>query len=200
VASSSATGPECDDLAAVLPRSRADVDDPVGGGDGVLVVLDDDEGVAEVAQPHQGLDEPVVVALVQADRGLVEDVEHAHQAGPDLGRQADALGLAAGQRARRAIERQVVESHVDEEAQPGGDLLETRSAICRSRSVRVRVSEESAHSPMGRHDLRDVRPPTVTASDSGLRRAPPHTGHGHLTHVALVALRGVGVGLGSAAA
>ena len=41
-----------DDLAAVLPRARADVDDVVGDADGLLVVLDDDHGVAEVAQPH----------------------------------------------------------------------------------------------------------------------------------------------------
>jgi len=37
-----------DDVAAVLPCARADVDDPVGRGDGVLVVLDDDERVAQV--------------------------------------------------------------------------------------------------------------------------------------------------------
>ena len=55
------------DLAAVLAGAGADVDDPVGGADGVLVVLDDDQGVAEVAQPDQRLDEPVVVALVQPD-------------------------------------------------------------------------------------------------------------------------------------
>jgi hypothetical protein len=39
-----------------------------------------------------------VVALVQADRGLVEHVHHADQAGADLAGQADALRLAAGQR------------------------------------------------------------------------------------------------------
>ena len=70
--------------------------------DGVLVVLDDDQRVAEVAQPDQRLDQPVVVALVQPDRRLVEDVEHADQAGPDLGGQPDPLRLAAGQRAGRA--------------------------------------------------------------------------------------------------
>ena len=44
------TGPEYDDLAAVLARARADVDDLVGDADRLLVVLDDDHGVAEVAQ------------------------------------------------------------------------------------------------------------------------------------------------------
>ena len=108
--------PGHDDLAAVLAGAGADVDDPVGGADRVLVVLDDDQGVAQVAQPDQGLDQPVVVALVQADGRLVEDVEHADQAGADLGGQPDALGLAAGQRARRAVEREVVQADVEQEA------------------------------------------------------------------------------------
>ena len=38
-----------DDLAAVLTGAGADVDDPVGVADGVLVVLDHDQRVAEVA-------------------------------------------------------------------------------------------------------------------------------------------------------
>ena len=112
------------DLAAVLARAGADVDDPVGGGDGVLVVLDDDERVAEVAQPGQGLDEPVVVALVQPDARLVEDVQDADEPGADLGREPDALRLAAGQRAGRPVEAEVVEADVEEEPEPGVDLLD----------------------------------------------------------------------------
>src|ERR687890_372525 len=54
-----------------------DVDHPVGDPDGVLVVLDHDQRVAEVLQPQQRLDQPVVVALVQPDRRLVEDGQHA---------------------------------------------------------------------------------------------------------------------------
>ena len=54
-----------DDLAAVLPRPGADVDDPVGDLDRVLVVLDDDQRVPHVAQPDQRLDQPGVVPLVQ---------------------------------------------------------------------------------------------------------------------------------------
>ena len=42
------------DLAAVLARPRADIDQVVGGADGGLVVLDHDQGVAEVAQPGPG--------------------------------------------------------------------------------------------------------------------------------------------------
>ena len=87
-------------------------------------MLDDDQGVAEVLEPDQGLDQPVVVALVEADRGLVEDVEDADQAGADLGGQPDALGLAAGERAGRAVEGEVVEADVEQEVEPLLDLLE----------------------------------------------------------------------------
>ena len=65
-----------DDRAAVDAGARTHVDDVIGGADGVLVMLDDEHGVAEVAQPLEGEQQPVVVALVQADARLVEDVEH----------------------------------------------------------------------------------------------------------------------------
>ena len=88
-----------DDVAAVLPGAGPDVDDVVGDLDGLLVVLDDEHRVAQVAQADQRVDEATVVALVQADRRLVEHVEHADQARADLGGQPDALRLTAGQRA-----------------------------------------------------------------------------------------------------
>ena len=65
-----------------------------------------------------------VVALVQPDRGLVQDVQDAHQARPDLRGQADPLRLAAGERLARPIEGQVVQPDIDQEAEPGANLLE----------------------------------------------------------------------------
>ena len=111
-----------DDESAVRTGARAEVDDVIGLADGVFVVLDDEHGVAEVAQPHQRVEQALVVALVQADRGLVEDVHHADQAGADLAGEPDALGLAAGERFRAAIERQVVETDVAQERQAVGDF------------------------------------------------------------------------------
>ena len=61
------SGPECTTVPPLHAGARADVDDPVGRADRVLVVLDDDERVAEVAQRDERVDEPAVVALVQAD-------------------------------------------------------------------------------------------------------------------------------------
>ena len=142
-------------------------------------MLDDDERVAEVAQAGQRLDEPVVVALVQADARLVEHVEDADQAGADLGREPDALGLAAGERARRAVEAEVVQADVEEEPEPGVDLLDDPLGDLPLADGEVDVLEEARGIRDGQPgDLGDDRPPTSTASDSGLRRAPLHTGHG----------------------
>ena len=67
------------DLAAVAARARTDIHNVVSCKHGVLVVLDYDERVAEVTQPPQGRKQLVVVALVQTDGRLVEDIQHAHQ-------------------------------------------------------------------------------------------------------------------------
>jgi hypothetical protein len=107
----------------VLAGAGADVDDPVALEDRLLVVLDDDHRVAEVAQPRERVDETSVVALVQADRGLVEHVERADEAGADLAGEADALRFTAGERAGGPRQRQVVEADVEQEAEPGVDLL-----------------------------------------------------------------------------
>ena len=60
-----------DHFAAVHTRPRADVHNEIGGIHGVLIVLDHDDCVAQVAQMAQGGDQLIVVALVQADARLV---------------------------------------------------------------------------------------------------------------------------------
>ena len=92
-----------DHLAAMLAGARPHVDDVVGVADRVLVMLDDEHGVAEVPEPLQRHQQPVVVALVQADARLVEHVEHARQARADLAGEPDALRLAARQRPDRRL-------------------------------------------------------------------------------------------------
>ncbi|VGP67581.1 hypothetical protein SB00610_03288 [Klebsiella quasipneumoniae subsp. similipneumoniae] len=72
----------------------------------------------------QGPEQALVIALVQADGGLIQDVHHANQSGANLARQTDTLGLAAGERFRRAGERQVVEADVDEELQAIANLFQ----------------------------------------------------------------------------
>ena len=113
-----------DDVATVLAGAGPDIDDPVGRAHHVFVVLDDDQRIADVAQALQRLDQSRIVALMQTDARLVEDVEHTHQARADLGREPDALGFAAGKGVGRSFQRQVVESDIDQEAEPLADFLQ----------------------------------------------------------------------------
>ncbi len=110
-------------LATLAAGLRADVDHPVGGPDRVLVVLDHDQRVAQVAQPGQGADQLLVVPLVQPDRRLVQHVQHAGQPGADLGRQPDPLRFPAGQGRGRPVQRQVTQADVGQEPEPGSRLL-----------------------------------------------------------------------------
>ncbi len=185
------------DLAAVLAGAGADVDDPVGDLDGVLVVLHDDERVAHVAQPDQSLDQPVVVALVQTDRRLVENVQDADESGADLGGQADALGLAAGERAGRPVQGEVVQTDVDQEPQsfvdllqhPLGDLLVAGAELQLAQEVRAVADGHPG-------DLGDRLPHDGDREDDRLEAGALTGGTGHLAHVALEALAaGVALGL-----
>jgi hypothetical protein len=90
--------------------------------DGLFVVLDNEDGVAEVTQFFEGLNETVVVALVEADGGLVEDVKYAAQARSDLGGEADALAFSTGERGSVAVESEVIETDSAEELEALNDL------------------------------------------------------------------------------
>ncbi len=61
---------------------------------------------------------------MQADRGLVEDVEDADELRADLGRQAQPLRLAARERLRGSVELQVADPDVVEEGQALPHLLD----------------------------------------------------------------------------
>ena len=109
-------------MAAVLARAGAEVDEVVCRAHRPLVVLDHDHRVAQVAESVQSLDQLRVVALVQADRGLVQDVEDAHQARADLGREPDPLCLTARERPRGPRQVEIADADVVEKGEPLRDL------------------------------------------------------------------------------
>ena len=110
------------DVAAVDPAAGAEVHDVLGPADGLLVVLHHDDRVALGAQRLQRVQEHEVVARVQADGRLVQDVADAAQVRAELGGQADALRLAAAQGGRRPVQREVGEPHALQEGEAGEDL------------------------------------------------------------------------------
>jgi hypothetical protein len=64
----------------VNARAGAEVNDMIRGTQGLLVMFHNDKGVAYIPQVNQGIDKPLVVPLVKADRRLVENVKNAHKA------------------------------------------------------------------------------------------------------------------------
>ena len=114
-----------DDLAAMDAGAGAHVDDVIGGADRILVMLDDDHGVAEIAQAPERVEQPVVVALVEADR-WARRARRARPTGREPIWQArrmrwlsppDSVPLGA-------IEVEIIEPDIVEEAEPLDDLLE----------------------------------------------------------------------------
>ena len=102
----------------------AKVHDVIRLPDGVGVVFDHEHGVAEVAQALERGQQAVVVALVQPDAGLVEDIQDADEPGADLGGQPDALGLAAAERAALTVQREIAEADVFQKPEPRADFLD----------------------------------------------------------------------------
>ena len=58
--------------------------DVVSGADRILVMLDNDDRVADVAQAFESCDHFHIIFRVQADARLIEHIEHPHQPGADL--------------------------------------------------------------------------------------------------------------------
>ena len=162
--------------AAVLARARAHVDDVIRAADHLLVVLDHQHRVALVAQALQGADQLAVVALVQPDGGLVEDVEHAHEARPDLGGQPDPLGLAARQGPGGAGEGEVADAHVVEEPQPLVDLLDHARADERLGVGQLQRSEEGHR--VGHRQQADLVDVPAAHGDREALRAQPRAAAG----------------------
>ena len=99
------------DLAAMHTGTGADIHNIVRLAHGVLVVLYYNQGVAQVAQALHGGNQLIVIALVQADAGFIQHIQHAGQCAADLGRQADALAFAAGKGRCAARQGQVPQTH-----------------------------------------------------------------------------------------
>ena len=102
------------DRAAAGAGAGPEVDDVVGDRDGLGLVLDDQHGVALVAQLEQQVVHPLDVVGVQADRGLVEDVGDVGERGAEVADHLGPLRLTAGQRAGRTVEREVAQADLGE--------------------------------------------------------------------------------------
>ncbi len=157
----------------MLARARPHVDEPVRGAHHLLVVLDDENGVAQILEPLERRDQPAVVALVQSDRRLVEDVEHPDQLRTDLGREPKPLRFAAGERLRGTVELEVADADVVQEGEPLADLLDDPMAdqlLGRRQAELVEEAQRACHRHAG--ELVDRQPADRDCEHLGLEPRP----------------------------
>ena len=104
-----------DDLSAARAALGSEIDDPVRRLDHVEIVLDDEYGVPLLHETVEHLEEQPHVLEVEARRRLIENVEGAPRVAlRELGRELDALRLAARERGRALAEVHVAEADVEQ--------------------------------------------------------------------------------------
>ena len=100
-----------------------DVDDIIRRQHRFLVMLDDDDGIARIAQLLERSDQLGIVPLMKPDARLVKDIHDADKRRSDLRREPDTLRLPAGKRARFAPKREIIQPHAFQKAEPRADLF-----------------------------------------------------------------------------
>ena len=105
-------------LTAVHSGVRADIYQHVGSLDNLLVMLHNDDSVAQVAEPLQHTDELLGVAGMQADGRLVKDVKRADKVVSEGADKVDALAFAAAQGIGRAGHGQIAKTDIHHIAYP----------------------------------------------------------------------------------
>ena len=89
-------GSACDNkMPALDSRGGTKVDQEISRLHRIDVMFDDDDGVSQVPEPGEGVDQLVVVPLVESDRRFVKDIEDSHESGAYLRGQSNPLRLAA---------------------------------------------------------------------------------------------------------
>src|SRR5690606_30450864 len=179
------------DPSALRSGAGSEVDDVIGGQDGVSLVLDADHRVSDVAHLLEDLDEPVVVALMEADARLVQHVDHARELRSHLAGEANALGFTAGQTGPGAVEREVAEPHAIQKAQPALDFFQHLAGDLAGGALELEVFEElpaipHGHAPQARHGL-----PT-DAYGGAFRAKPRATARGTLRRAHELLIEGLG--------
>src|SRR6266851_1937325 len=113
-----------DEVAAGVAGAGAKVDDEISAADGVFVVFDDEDGVAEIAKMFEGAEQARIVAGVEADAGLIENVENAAKARADLRGESNTLRFAAGKSGGGAIQAEIAEADGEQELDSFGNFFQ----------------------------------------------------------------------------
>ena len=111
-------------MASVHSGSWSDIHQVIGSANGVFIVFHNHQRVPQITEPLEGGEQTIVVPLVQTNARFIEHVQHSGETGTDLSRQSDSLRLTTGQRHRRPIEAQIVETNIQQKTQSHADLAQ----------------------------------------------------------------------------
>ena len=84
-------------MSTVNPGAGTKVDDVICHADGFLVVLNHHHRIADIPHSAKGAEQLLVIPLVKANAGLVEDIDHPGKLRAHLAGEPDALRFAARQ-------------------------------------------------------------------------------------------------------
>ncbi len=111
--------PDGDNPPAVLTGTGPQVDNRICRANGFLVMFDDQNAVAAIAQRFERINQDAVIAGMQADGRLIQDITNPGEIGSQLGGQTDSLGFSAGKRISAAGQRKVGQAQLIQQRQPG---------------------------------------------------------------------------------
>ena len=68
-------------MSTVHPCPGTEIQNVIRSEDSLWIVLDQDHGIAQVSESLEGIEEPIGVSWMEADRGLVQHIGHAGERG-----------------------------------------------------------------------------------------------------------------------
>src|SRR5262249_4229936 len=95
--------PSRDEMATVFTCSWPQVKDVVGCQNGLTIMLDDQDRIAQITEASQARDRAFIIAPMQTNARVGEDIEPPHQARANLRCQANPLAFTTREGRCRAV-------------------------------------------------------------------------------------------------
>ena len=112
----------------MLPGTGTDIHNTVRCTHGVLIMFHHDQGITQITQMTEGIQQFIIISLMQTDTWLIQNIGNTHQTGTDLGSQTDTLSLSAGQGCCGTGEGQIIQSHIHQKSDSCPDFFQNLTA------------------------------------------------------------------------
>jgi hypothetical protein len=86
-------GPGGDDISTANAGSWPEIDQVIRGPHRLFIMLDDNDGIAHVAEPLKRPEQPAIVSRMKSDGRFVQDVQHPDESRADLTSEPNSLCL-----------------------------------------------------------------------------------------------------------